>query len=107
VHPAMNNTKWEELRLAMYGLRDMRPAWRAKDTETGHVTEWDSEWFYHFSEGGYESIEWVEIKVTSPEQDLAVAAALKAIHVPGHRIECGFKVFGYAPSAAALEDCWS
>jgi len=93
--PVMNNTKWDELRLAMYSLGPFHPQWRTKDIETGFIPEWDGEWFHHFRNGGYESIEWVEIKVTSKEQDEAVTSALRAIHVPGERTEHGYRVFGY------------
>ena len=103
LQPVMNNTKWEALRLVMYGLGNMRPLWRTKSLETGYVTKWDGEWFYHFKDGGYESIEWLEIDITSPEQDEVVSAALKAIHVPGHRTERGFRVFGYAPNGVVLD----
>lgn len=95
MNPLMNNTKWDELRLAMYGLDDLSPQWRTRDTDSGYVCRWDGEWFYHFREGGYEFIEWVEIKVTSPEQGAAVLAALKKIHLPGHRTDDGFRIYGY------------
>ena len=36
-YPLMNNTKWEELRAAMYGLDGLRPRWRTKDLESGYV----------------------------------------------------------------------
>jgi hypothetical protein len=91
----MNSTKWEELRLAMYRLGRLHPKWRTRNIESGFIPEWDGEWFYHFRDGGYESIEWVEIKITSTEQDRAVFAALKAIHVPGERTEDGYRIFGY------------
>ncbi len=95
--PVMNNTKWEEVRTAMYGLEDLKPAWRTRDLETGYVSVWDREWFYHLSEGGYDRIEWLEIRVTSREQDAAVLAALTSIHVPGERIEGGYRVYGHVP----------
>ncbi len=98
----MNNTKWEELRLAMYSLGDLHPKWRTKDVETGFIPEWDGEWYYHFRNGDYESIEWVEIKVASPEQDQAVLRALKSIHVPGERTEHGYRVFGYVEPGTAV-----
>jgi len=78
----------------MYSLGSVRPKWRTKDIETGFIPEWDGEWFHHFRGGGYESIEWVEIRVTSLEQEEAVANALRAIHVPGERTEHGYRVFG-------------
>jgi hypothetical protein len=63
----MSDTKWDELRLAMYELK-ATPAWRTKCWENGYISEWDKEWFYHFREGGYELIEWVEIRIESEEQ---------------------------------------
>lgn len=101
--PVMNNTKWEEIRLAMYSLGDLHPKWRTRDIETGYVPEWDGEWFYHFRDGGYDCIEWVEIRVSSAEQDRAVLAALKAIHVPGERTEDGFRVFGYVEPGKSVK----
>jgi hypothetical protein len=100
--PVMNNTKWEELRLAMYSLGPLHPKWRTKDVETGYIPEWDGEWFYHFRDGGYESIEWVEIRITSPEQDQAVLCALRSIHVAGERTAEGYRIFGYAEPGKAL-----
>lgn len=97
----MNNTKWEELRLAMYSLGHLRPSWRTKDI-TGYLTPWDGEWFYHFRDGVFTSIEWLEIQVLSAEQDAAVLALLREIHLPGHRIEQGFRVYGYAPDDVAI-----
>ena len=102
MYPVMNNTKWDELRLAMYGLCDPPPEWRAKDV-SGFVSPWDGEWFYHFREGGYDSIEWVEIRVISPAQNAAVLASLREVHLPGHRIEQGFRVYGYARDGASVD----
>jgi hypothetical protein len=98
----MNETKWDELRLAMYGLGRLCPEWRTKDL-SGYLSPWDGEWFYHFREGRYGSIEWVEIRVATPEQDVAVETALRQVHVPGHRVERGFRVYGYAREGAALD----
>lgn len=69
--PVMNNAKWKEIQEAMYGLQH-KPQWRTQSLKNGYISNWDSEWFYHFSEGGFDDIEWVEIKT-----------------------ENGFKVFGY------------
>jgi hypothetical protein len=95
VNPVMNDTKWDELRMAMYELGKLSPSFRTKDI-VGHVSPWDREWYYHFREGDYRSIQWVDIRVTTTEQDAAVEAALRRIHVPGHRVEHGFRVYGYA-----------
>ncbi|WP_375314913.1 DUF6678 family protein [Schlesneria sp. DSM 10557] len=92
--PVMNDTKWNELRLAMYELDDLSPLWRVKDL-SGYLCPWDGDWFYHFRTGGYDSIEWVEIQITSPAQDSAVLKLLREIHLPGHRTDCGFRVYGF------------
>jgi hypothetical protein len=94
----MNNTKWEELRSSMYALATLSPQWRTRTLGSGHVSAWDSEWFYHFKAGGYEDIEWVEIRITSEAQKNKVLSQLKRIHVPGHETDNGFKVYGYAES---------
>ena len=55
----LNNTKWDEIRLAMHEF-EFPPRWRTRDVETGFVSEWDREWFHHFY-GEYSSIEYLEI----------------------------------------------
>ncbi len=99
----MNDTKWEEIRLAMYGLGELHPKWRTRDRETGFVSPWDGEWFYHFRTGGYSTIEWLEIATVSETQRAAVLDALRAIHVPGQKIGDTFRVYGYAPAGVPLE----
>ena len=98
----MNNTKWDELRLAMYELGTLTPRWRTRCVENGYLTDWDREWFYHFREGGYEITEWVEIEATSNEQDSAIYKAISRIHVPGERVEGGYRVYGYVPVGKAI-----
>jgi hypothetical protein len=97
----MNNTKWDELRLAMSQLGSLHPMWRTRDV-SGYVSPWDGEWFYHFRAGGYESIEWAEIRITTRKQDIAVFDALKQIHLPGERIEGGFRIYGYVPDGTPV-----
>jgi hypothetical protein len=98
----LNNSKWEELRLAMYGLGAQAPRWRVKDL-SGYICPWDSEWFYHFRNAGYDSIEWTEIEVLEPTQDASVLAILQQIHLPGHRIDREFRVYGYVRAGEAME----
>ncbi len=93
----MNNTKWEELRLGMYNLNDLSPQWRTRDLESGYVSQWDREWYYHFRTSGYKTIEWVEIKVDTEEQEKAVFEVIKKINLPGERINIGYRIYGYAP----------
>lgn len=99
----MNDTKWKELRDAMYQMGDGSPQWRTRCLTNGYISSWDGEWFYHFSQGGFEDIEWVEIKVGSAEQYSLVLAALRDIHVPGATTEHGFKVFGYVMEGTCIE----
>lgn len=103
MHPLMNDTKWDELRQAMYRLDGLTPRWRTRDVETGHVSEWDREWFYHFRNGGYKFIEWVEIAVDTAEQRSAVLVELVRIHVPGEPTESGYRVFGYMKTGEEVD----
>ena len=104
----MNKTKWDELRLAMHRLSepsrrvyrlvvDRSPQWRTKDRKNGYVSEWDGDWFYHFY-GGYERIEWVELRIVTPEQREMVRDCLRTVHVPGIETDDGFRVFGWVKS---------
>jgi hypothetical protein len=99
----MNDTKWDELRLAMHSIEPLPPAWRAKDAESGYLSAWDRDWFYHFRLGGYRTIEWIEIKVDSVEQDRTVLGMLRMIHVPGTRTEHGFMILGQASRGSVVD----
>jgi hypothetical protein len=90
----MNDTKWEEIRLAMYDYPNNRQ-WRTKDIESGYICPWDGEWFYHFKLGGYKTIEWLDIKAETEEIRNDVLKILKAIHVPGEVFDDVIKVYGY------------
>jgi hypothetical protein len=103
MHPVMNDTKWGEIRLAMYELGDLSPKWRTLDLENGQLSAWDGEWFYHFSVGGYRTIQWLEVKVATDEQRDAVRAALARIHVPGESTENGFKIYGYVTEDQSVD----
>lgn len=80
----------------MYGLGLLSPKWRTLNVNNGHLSEWDGEWFYHFRNGGYKFIKWVEIAVESPEERQAVLTELAKIHVLGETTDAGFRVLGYA-----------
>lgn len=95
----MNNTKWNELRLAMYAISPP-PCWSTLSTN-GYRSPPDREWFYHFREGGYDSILYVDIHVDSPNQRELVRSALKEVHVPGEEMPEGFRVFGYIKDGQA------
>ncbi len=99
----MNNTKWDELRLAMYELGDLSPRFRTCCVENSYVSPWDGEWYYHLRECGYEILKWVEIEVVSTPQRELVLSRLRDIHGPGESSEHGFRVFGYAPRGEPVE----
>jgi hypothetical protein len=96
----MNNTKWEELRLAMYAI-ELPTRWRCM-TITGYYSAADAEWFYHFKSGGYEDIQFVDIFSDSQAHREQIKSALKKIHVPGEETDDGFRVYGYALPGQAL-----
>lgn len=98
----MNDTKWEEIRLAMYDY-PTNPQWRTKDIESGYICPWDGEWFYHFKLGGYKTIEWLEIKAETEEIRNDVLKILKAIHVPGAVFDDVIKVYGYVEVGKSVD----
>ncbi len=99
--PAMNDTKWEELRLAMHSL-DPAPRWSTLSTN-GHQSRPDRDWFYHFRESGYEDILHVDIFADNPEHRRTIHSELKRIHLPGEETADGFRVFGYIPQGKAVD----
>jgi hypothetical protein len=101
LHPAMNNTKWNELRMEMYAIIPP-PSWSTLDMN-GYRSKPDRGWFYHFSQGGYETILHVDIQVDTPAQRELVRSALKRVHVPGEETLGGFRVFGYLQDGQAAD----
>lgn len=97
----MNNTKWDELRLEMYALKPP-PSWSTLSTNA-YRSQPDREWFYHFREGGYESILHLDIQVETHAQRELVRSALKKVHVPGEEMPDGFRVFGYLQDGQAAD----
>ncbi len=99
----MNDTKWDELRLAMYNLGENHPKWRTKDVENGYLSGWDGEWYYHFRSGGYKTIEYVEIRVSHEEMRDRVRGVLAKIHLPGRETKEGFIVYGYTRTGESVD----
>ena len=100
-HGVMNNTKWEELRLAMYGI-EPAPTYRCMMT-TGHYSDADTEWFYHFRAGEYHDIRYVDIFVKSQAHREQIRSVLKTIHLPGEETDDRFRVYGYALPGQILD----
>jgi hypothetical protein len=91
--PLMNDSKWDEIRLAMYDY-DGLIQWRTKDVENGYIAQWDTDWFHHFRLGGYKPIEWLEISLNE-DNTAYVMTKLKEIHVPGEIDGNVVRVYGY------------
>ena len=99
----MNDTKWNELQKAMINLNSLSPKWRTKRINNRYISSWDSEWYYHFSEGGFKDIEWVELQINNEEQNNKVLSKLKTIHLPGIKTKLGYKVFGYVEKGSCVD----
>ena len=56
---ACNNTKWNELISFVRDMPHWRPSYRSKSV-TGHISEWDVEWFYHLP-FPFTSVQWLDI----------------------------------------------
>jgi len=94
----MNKNKWEEIRLSMYNLGiNMKTVikWRTKDVKNGYISNWDGEWYYHFKNGGYETIEWLEISTPNSTIKEAILNELKKIHILGKIQEGSIMIYGY------------
>ena len=98
----MNDTKWKELQRTMLAL-DPAPGFRVLSTN-GHLSAMDHEWFYHFSDGGFEDIQHVDVFPASTEQAREALAVLKEINVPGETTKDGFRIFGYIPDGAPVSN---
>jgi hypothetical protein len=90
----MNDTKWEEIRLAMNDY-PKGTQWRIKNVDSGYVCNWDGDWYYHFRIGGYNTIEWLEIKFNNEEMKNDIINILRKVHVAGEILDNSIKVYGY------------
>jgi hypothetical protein len=99
--PVMNNTKWNELRLAMY-TTEPAPRWSTL-CQNGYRSAPGREWYYHFRDGGYDDIVYVDIFADDREHRERIRTAIKRIHVPGEETDDGFRVYGYAEQGQPLD----
>jgi hypothetical protein len=96
-----NDTKWRELREAVLDLAPSeRPQFRCRNLETGGLSQWDGEWYYHWTSGGWDWIEWAELSVETAPQRERVRAILKRIRFAGRETTEGFCIYGYVRKAA-------
>lgn len=92
--PLMNNTKWNELRLAMYAI-EPAPRWSTL-SQNGYRSPPDREWYYHFRDRGYEDILYVDIFADDLAHRERIRLAIKQLHLPGEETGDGFRIYGYA-----------
>lgn len=101
LYSCMNNTKWNEIRLAMIAM-ESPPLWKITYLND-YQSVVDGEWFYHFKEGGYLDIQHLDILTSSVEQHATVGTILQAIHLPGIETSNGYRILGYADSVRKVE----
>ena len=80
----MNNSKWEALRLEMYELKVSSPRWRTKDLDTGYVSPWDGDWFYHFNDGQGNVLHPIAISFLNQVDDTIRVHKLRNVFAVGH-----------------------
>lgn len=100
LYSCMNDTKWNEIRLAMVNMTSP-PLWKTTSLD-GYGSAVDGEWFYHFNVGGYSDIHYLDILTNSVEQHVEVGVILRAIHLPGIETSTGYRIFGYADPASYI-----
>lgn len=101
LYSCMNNTKWDQIRVAMVSM-ESSPLWKIIFLN-GNESAVDGEWFYHFSEGGYLDIQYLDILTNSVEQHATVGTILRAIHLPGMETSTGYRILGYADSVSYVD----
>jgi len=101
LYSCMNNTKWNEIWLAMIAM-ESPPLWKITYLN-GHQSVVDGEWFYHFREGGYLDIQYLDVLTNSVEQHATVGNIFRLIHIPGIETATGYRIFGYAESVSNVD----
>lgn len=95
--PVCNDTRWRALQaLVLRQPMEARPRFRTRCLTNGFVSDWDREWTYHFIEGGFSDIEWVELAFPGG-LDPAQVAAVCDIGFVGERTGDALRLFGYLP----------
>lgn len=64
-------------------------------SSTGYNSGSDRKWSYHFREGGYDDMLYVDIQVETLSRRKRVRSTLRKVHVPGDETPGVFRVFGY------------
>ena len=99
-----NDTKWRELRRAILELEnDQRPRFRCMNVETGRFGPWDAEWFYHWMQGGWDWMEWVDLQVRTPQHRDIIRSIIRHIRFAGEETTEGFRLYGYVRAGQVVD----
>jgi len=111
----LNDTKWNRLRNAVLELEGIWPQYRIKDVRSELVeSSWDGEWYHHFHQVMFKSIEWMEIDpiikqhvsslmVNRTDRTEEVASLLRSSHIPYTFDGKFFKIWGYTRPGSSLD----
>lgn len=102
LHPVMNDTKWNEVRLAMHALGAVA-RWRTRDRHSGYVSHWDADSYYHFRTGGYDTIEWVEIRPDDGDRLPELVDILRHLGVPGRVDGTSITIYAYVAQGEVVD----
>ena len=100
-----NDTKWNELLLAMRRRTGWTPAFRFKRIDSGYVSRWDREWLHHVPMP-FISVLWFEIEHSDFDHRLPrrridytqeIATLLEDIGLDYEVRSEAIRIFGYAP----------
>ncbi|WP_270729369.1 DUF6678 family protein [Shimia sp. Alg240-R146] len=95
-----NDTKWLELRECVLSMPSGEaPKFRSKAFPNGHLSYWDSDWYYHFIEGGFADIEWFELEFPNGFRE-KWAKAIASIGFAGEPTQNGLRLFGYVKNGS-------
>ena len=101
MHAVCNDTKWEELRLAMLDLPGNRPSWRTKSLN-GFIYGWDVDWLAHFRLGPHSEIEWCEISASDSLSCEELLAAIEPIGLSGLVEQDLIRIYGYVADTGSI-----
>ncbi|MEK4536484.1 DUF6678 family protein [Peribacillus sp. FSL K6-1552] len=67
------------------------------------ICPWSNDWYEYFRLGGYEIIEWLEIKIENNPIRKDILDILRKINVPGEILESSIKIYGYVKTGTYVK----